>query len=419
MRYNPLPTDFFTRTRTRFVEEMAEQSLAVFFSAVPVIRSADAFHHYRQSSDFFYLTGIEQENCALMLHPENRKGKTGTLFIPEPDPSRETWSGKMLTKEQAEELSGISEIRWMDSFENEFLRAQRRAEIVYLDYNDYGFRYPTSDETAFIRKVRERLPGLQIRKANAIVHDMRRVKSAEEIDLIRHAIRITDEAIRALWRQTKPEMKEYELEAVLAYHFLKNGSRRYAYEPIIASGIHSTILHYVSNDHTLRDGEVLLTDVGAEYGNYAADITRTVPVHGRFSERQRDVYQAVLDVQKEIIGEIKPGIMMDDLNDRAKELIGDKLIELELIGEKEEIAKYYMHSIGHFLGLDTHDVGTHDKPLERGNVLTIEPGIYIQEEKLGVRIEDNILVTNDGCEVLSAMIPKEVDEIEPLVGGKD
>lgn len=416
MRYTPPDNELYIRNRKNFIDQMEEKSLAVFFSAVPVIRSADAFHHYKQSANFLYLTGIEQENCILILHPENRKGKTETLLIPRPDHAKETWSGKMLTKEEAESLSGISEIMWTDNFESEFIRAQTRANLLYADYNDLGFSHTTSTNIEFIRKIRETLPGLQIRKASHIVHALRRVKSSEEIRLIKHAIKITSEALKALWCETKPGVKEYELEGVLAYHFIKNGSRRYAYEPIIAGGIHSATLHYVDNDSVLENGQVLLTDVGAEYGNYASDITRTVPVNGKFTDRQREVYQAVLKVQKQIISEIKPGIMMDDLNDQAKALIGKALIKLELIGDKDETAKYYMHSIGHFLGLDTHDVGTHDKPLEPGNVLTIEPGIYIPEEKLGVRIEDNILVTQKGHENLSALISKEVDEIESLVG---
>jgi len=416
MRYTPPDNEFYLRNRQRFVEQMEEDSLAVFFATVQVLRSADAFHHYKQSSNFLYLTGIEQEGCILLLYPPDEKGKTETLYIPQPDPGKETWTGKMLNKEEAEELSGISNIKWVSDFENAFIRQQENKSTLYADYNSLGFQYPTSANLEFINKVQHTLPGLQLKKANTIVHELRKVKSSEEIELMQKAIDITGEALLGLWGETKPGMWEYELEAVLAYHFLRHGSRRYAYEPIIASGIHSATLHYIDNDSKLEDGDVLLTDVGAEYGNYAADITRTVPVNGKFTARQRDVYQAVLDVQKQIIAAIKPGVMMSDLNERTKDLIGDHLISLELIGEKEETAKYYMHSIGHFLGIDTHDVGTQKTPLEPGNVLTVEPGIYIQEEKLGIRIEDNVLVTEAGNKVLSKRIPREIEDIESLVG---
>ncbi len=416
MRYTPPDNDFFGKNRQRFIDQMDENSLAVFFATVPVLRSADTFHHYKQSSNFLYLTGIEQEHCILVLYPPNQKGETETLFLPKPDPAKETSTGKMLNKEEAEELSGIANIKWTSEFDSYFIRQQEDASTLYADYNSLGFRYPTSANLEFINKVQHTLPGLQLKKASTIVHALRRVKSSEEVALIQRAIDITGEALLGLWAETKPGIWEYELEAVLAYHFLRHGSRRYAFEPIVASGIHSTTLHYIENDSRLEDGDVLLTDVGAEYGNYAADITRTVPVNGKFTNRQRDVYSAVLDVQKQVIAAIKPGVMMSDLNELAKELTSDHLIELELIGEREETPKYYMHSIGHFLGIDTHDVGSQKKPLEPGNVLTVEPGIYIQEEKLGIRIEDNVLVTEDGNEVLSKKIPKEIKEIESLIG---
>lgn len=416
MRYTPTDNEFFARNRQRFVEQMEEDSLAVFFAIVQVLRSADAFHHYKQSSNFLYLTGIEQEGCILMLYPPDEKGISETLYIPQPDPGKETWTGKMLNKEEAEELSGISNIKWISEFENTFIRQQEYKSTLYADYNSLGFKYPSSTNMEFIHKVQHTLPGLHLKKANTIVHELRKVKTSEEIELMQKAIDITGEALLGLWGETKPGIWEYELEAVLAYHFLRHGSRRYAYEPIIASGIHSATLHYIDNDSKLEDGDVLLTDVGAEYGNYAADITRTIPVNGTFTERQREVYEAVLDVQKQVIAAIKPGTMMSDLNEMAKDLIGDHLISLELIGDKEETAKYYMHSIGHFLGIDTHDVGTQKTPLESGNVLTVEPGIYIQEEKLGVRIEDNVLVTEEGNTVLSKRIPREIKDIESLVG---
>ncbi|MBS1271617.1 MAG: Xaa-Pro aminopeptidase [Candidatus Marinimicrobia bacterium] len=417
MRDPLLTSEFFTKHRQQFINGMDKESVAVFHAATPVIRSADQFYQYHQTSGFFYLTGIEQPNCVLMLHPENAKGKTETLFIPEPDPEREVWDGKMLDKETAEEISGIEaeNIQWKKSFEHAFIRAQENADTLYADYDDMGLKYSTSKNGEFLTRVQQGLPGLRIRKANGIMHRMRRVKSPEEIQLIEKAIEITKAALFAIWKHAKPGVMEYELEAHLAYHCIKNNARRFAYKPIIASGINAATLHYIENTKQIEEGELLLTDVGAEYSHYCADITRTIPVDGTFTDRQREVYEAVLDVQQTTLEAVKPGVMMEDLNKQAKDLIGERLIDLELVADKENTGKYYMHSVGHFLGLDTHDVGTYKQSLEPGNVLTVEPGIYIQEEQIGVRIEDNVVVTEDGYRVLSDSIPKEPDTLEDLL----
>ena len=412
-----LTPSFFEKNRRNFIAEMDGRSVAVFHAATPVINSVDQFHRYRQTSEFFFFTGIKQPGCVLMLYPEDEKGQTETLFIPKPDPSREVWDGKMLDKEAAEEINGFDakSIQWEKDFEGAFLRAQQYADVLYADYDDMGLRFSTSRNMQFLQDVQSNLPGLHIARASQITHNLRKKKSPEEIQVIEKAIDITGEALTDIWKHTKPGVSEYELEALLAYHFIINGARRYAYEPIIAAGLNAATLHYINNESRLEDGDVLLTDVGAEYSHYCADITRTVPVNGKFTDRQRNIYTAVLDVQKNLIEMIEPGVVMKDLNDQAKDMIGDKLLALELIGDKEETSKYYMHSIGHFLGLDTHDVGSTKQPLEPGNILTVEPGIYIQEEKIGVRIEDNILVTEDGCRNLSADIPKEIEEVENAV----
>ncbi|MCF7804402.1 MAG: aminopeptidase P family protein [Candidatus Marinimicrobia bacterium] len=418
MRDPILTPTFFERNREKFIARMEEQSIAVFHAATPVVNSVDQFHQFRQSSDFFYFTGLEKPGCILMMHPEDAKGKTTTLFIPQPDPSKEVWEGTMLDKETAEEISGIDAkyIQWEKSFEDTFIHAQRDREVLYADYDDLGFKYGTSKNVAFVGKVRKSLPALDIVKVGKITHDLRRIKQPEEIQLIEQAIEITGKALEAIWKRLSPGVMEYELEAELAYHCIANNARRYAYEPIIASGINAATLHYIDNSKQVNDGELLLTDVGAEYSHYCADITRTVPVNGTFTDRQREIYEAVLSVEKTIIESVKPGVKMKELNAEAKDMLGDRLMDLELIGDKEETGKYYMHSIGHFLGLDTHDVGSTKPPLEPGNILTIEPGIYVQEEQLGVRIEDDVLVTEDGCRVLSEDIPKDVEAVESQAG---
>ncbi len=412
-----LPPEFFSANRQNFMEAMEESSLAVFHGTGEVVNSADEFYRYRQTPNFFYLTGIEQPECILMLSPDNRKGETERLFIPEPDEKKETWIGEMLDMETAREISGIDRVQYLDDFDGAFTLEQEMLEHLYIDYEDEGFRYPTARRREFSEKVRSRLPGLQIKKANPVLSGLRRVKSPGEIELIRKTVNITVQAIRAVWAEVKPDLREYQLEAVLVYHFLWKGARNYAFDPIIASGSNATVLHYINNTGTLRDGEVLLTDVGARYGQYCADLTRTVPVNGRFTDRQKEVYQAVLEVQKQMIQEVKPGVHVDELNRKAGDLIGENMVTLDLISDKEDYNQYYMHRIGHFLGLNTHDVGTYTGPLEPNCVITIEPGIYIPEEHLGVRIEDDVLVTENGCEVLSDSLPKEPDELEELIGG--
>ncbi|HKJ66711.1 MAG TPA: aminopeptidase P N-terminal domain-containing protein [bacterium] len=412
-----LPAEFFRENRRKFMEQMVQGSIAVFHAAQPVIASADLFHHFIQAPNFFYLTGIEAPDCVLMLHPASRNEERETLFIPKPDPQREIWTGRMLDKDEVSEISGVDKVQYMDDFEGKFVREQQPLEYLYTDYEDEGFRYPTSESGEFRRKVQNELPGLRIKKANPILADLRRIKSPQEISLIRRAVEITGEALQAVWTECRSDRWEYQLEAVIAYHFISNGARKYAFAPIMASGASSTVLHYVANESQLEDGEVLLTDVGAKFLHYCADITRTVPVNSRFSGRQRDVYQAVLEVQRALIQSVKPGIHVDELNATARDLIGEKLIDLELVGETEEVNEYYMHRVSHFLGLDAHDVGTYTGVLEPGCVLTIEPGIYIREEGLGVRIEDDLLVTEEGCEVLSAGIAKEPSELEALVHG--
>lgn len=409
--------EFFTGNRRKFMAGMDGGSIAVFHAATPVVESGDQFYPYHQSPNFFYLTGIEQSGCILMLHPESKKGETEILFIPKPDPRKAVWNGRMLDKDQAAGMSGVEQVQYVEDFDGKFVVEQEPLEYLYTDYDDEGFRYPTSRNDEFLSKVTSRLPGLQTRKANPLMAELRRVKSPEEIQVIRQAIKITGEGIRALWKETKPGLWEYELEAVLTYHFIRNGARRHAFEPIIASGGNSTTLHYIENDKQLADGEMLLTDVGARFVNYCADITRTIPVSGRFSGRQRAVYQAVLDTQKQVIEAVKPGVQVNDLNRLAQDSLGEQLKGLELIADTNETGKYYMHRVSHFLGLDTHDVGTYTGPVEPGCVLTVEPGIYIAEEAFGVRIEDDVLVTDDGCEVLSAAIPKEPAELEELVHG--
>ena len=417
-----LSVEFFRENRERFDRQMEEGSLAVFHAATPVIKSLDQFHRYHQTSNFYYLTGIDFPGCILLVHPPDREDRLATLYIPKPDSAREVWEGEMADKDEVRDISGIRDVRYAREFDSDFVKFQSSREIVYLDYDDSGFRFPTSHESRLFERIRETLPGLQLRKAGLILAELRRRKSEEELGLIRKAIEITHEGLQELWAAMNSGVMEYELEATLACHFIKNRARVFAYEPIIASGPNATVLHYVDNERRMEDGDLLLTDVGAQYGHYCADITRTVPVNGSFSPRQREIYEAVLGVQEEMIDSVRTGTSLEDLKALARDKMGETLKSLELIGDDGEISNYYMHSIGHYLGLDTHDVGDLNAPLEPGNVLTIEPGIYIREEGIGIRIEDDVLVTEGEPEILSGAIPKTVDDLEEMLlklSGKD
>jgi Xaa-Pro aminopeptidase len=285
---------------------------------------------------------------------------------------------------------------------------------VYVNSGIEKLYKPLNKALYFIQKVRERLFHLCFEEANQIMRPLRQIKDTEELEYLSKAIEVTAIGLNSIFNNARVGMYEYELEALLFYELKRRGLNYLGFAPIIATGINATILHYKKNNVAIKEGELVLCDVGALYNNYSADITRTFPINKQFTPRQRDVYSAVLGVQKEIISMIKPGVSMTDLNKKTTELIGEACVSLRLISDPQDYKKYYMHSVGHHLGMDTHDLGARDAILSTGMVLTIEPGIYIPEENIGVRIEDDIVVTEDGHKNLSIMIPKEVEELEDI-----
>jgi len=371
-------------------------------------RNGDVDYKYRQNSDFFYLTGIEQEKSVLLLcptHPE--KEKRELLFLTQPDKKTETWYGKKLTKQQAQEISGIKKVYWLSELSYFIKDYHERNKKVYLQTTVNRDFIPMPGEKMKRKvKLKKRIEFVCIKP---LMQEMRLVKEPEEIELIKKAISITKLAYKKVLKTIKPNIKEYELEAVITSEFIKNGAAGHAYEPIIASGENACILHYTENDKVCKDGDVVLFDFGAEYANYAADLSRTIPVNGKFTKRQQEIYDAVLDVQQKAIKLYVPGNTINKINEEVEKMIEEKLILLGLFSAEDVkkqdednplFRKYYMHGVTHFLGLDVHDVGAKDVVFKENMVLTCEPGIYIEEEGIGIRIENDIIVANSPIDLM-------------------
>jgi Xaa-Pro aminopeptidase len=427
MRYQPINRQLFIDNRDRLIKDISPKSVAVFNSNDVMPTSADGTHPFKQNTDLFYLTGIDQQETILLICPdammENRRE---ILFIRYTNDDIAIWEGQQLTKDEAAKISGIKTVFWTTDFEKIFTEIVTENQTIYLNTNEH-LRADTKLETRdarFLKWCKKAFPLHQYERLAPLMRRLRTVKSAEEIKQIRHACDITDKAFRRILGMVRPGVWEFEIEAEIVYEFLKNRSRGSAYEPIVASGPGSCVLHYTANDRQCMDGDLVLMDFGAEYANYAADVTRTIPVNGRFTERQKNVYNAVLRVQKAAIDLLRPGNTLEAYNKEVGKLMESELIALGLI-DAEEVKnqntesplyrKYFMHGTSHYLGLDVHDVGNRHRAFESGMVFTCEPGIYIIDEKIGIRIENDILITEDRPVDLTKNIPVEADEIESLM----
>lgn len=421
--------DFFRINRKNFIEKLLPNSLAIFHSNDVFPRNGDQSFKYRQQSDLFYLTGIEQERTILMLYPDcPNPDLKEVLFIIEPNEMLKTWEGHKFSKKEAQDISGIEKVRWVDQFATVLTEAMSFAENVYLnaiEYSKFSTDVPYRD-LRFAREIRESYPNHNYRRAAPIVNGLRMIKSDEEVKLMREAISLTGKAFDRILSFVKPGVAEYQVEAELTHEFLFQGASGSAYHPIIASGENACTLHYVENSAICKDGDLLLMDFGAEYGNYAADLTRTIPVSGKFSERQKACYNAVLRVLRTSSRLLVPGNTIDKVNKEVNKLMEEEMIGLGLF-TREEVAKqdpesplyakYFMHGVSHFLGLDVHDVGSKFEPFRPGMVFTFEPGLYIREEKIGIRLENNYLITEGEPEDLTKEIPVEAEEIERFMFG--
>ena len=425
MKYTRLPSAVFTKHRQRFMAKLKPNSIAVFNANDIYPISADSTLPFEQHRDLFYLTGIDQEETILILCPDAKDPKHREMvFVRETNAHIAVWEGHKLTKSEAAAVTGIDHVQWTADFEASFLELAKQAENIYINTNEhYRAKVETQTrEDRFIEWCKQQFPKKNYEKSNFILQGLRGVKDPEEIAHIQQACDITEKGFRRILGFVKPGVWEFEIEAEFSHEFLSNRSKGFAYTPIIASGANSNVLHYIENSQQCKAGELILMDVGAEYGNYASDMTRTIPVSGRFTPRQRAVYEAVLKVKDEATKLLIPGVLWKDYHVEVGKLMSSALVDLGLLAKKEvsdnteAYKKYFMHGTSHHLGLDTHDYGLLDEPMETNMVFTVEPGIYIPDEGFGIRLEDDVVVQATGAPVnLMTNIPIDPDEIEALM----
>ncbi len=427
MRYQKIDPELFVGNRERLRALLPPNSVAVFNSNDILPTNADGTMLLRQNSDIFYLSGIHQEETILVIFPDAPDEKQREmLFTKETSELIAIWEGAKHTKQSASETSGIENVHWIDAFPGIFRMLMTQADQVYLNSNEHA-RATDQVETRdlrFIRETQKHYPLHDFKRLAPLMAQLRSIKNSIEVELISKACEITEAGFRRVLEFIKPGVKEYEVEAELIHEYLRHGSDGFAYDPIIGSGANACVLHYLENDATCEDGEMLLMDVAARYANYNSDLTRTVPVNGRFSERQKAVYNAVLRTMRACSQMLRPGVILKDYQEEVGKLIESELLDLQLITkkdiddqdpEKPAYKKYFMHGTSHHMGLDVHDLGDTWRPVEEGMVFTIEPGIYIREENFGCRLENNYLIGKDGNVDLMATIPVEAEEIEELM----
>lgn len=410
--------EVFISNRHNLMESLEDNSAVILFAGKAPIKSADEKYQFTPNRNFYYFTGIDEEEHILLMKKTSGKIEE-ILFIKEIDEVKERWIGKSIRPDEAKEVSGIKTVKFKNELKTILNKSFNKFDSisVYLDLNKEDYDDVTSVEHQFAKELRDKYPSVNIRNVYPKVIPLRKVKCKEEVDNIQKAIDITIEGVKNIIKNIKPGMKEYELEAYFEFICRSMGTRDYAFKTIAASGKNATILHYVDNNSVVKDNDLILFDLGAQYKYYNGDITRTFPVSGKFTERQKEVYNAVLRVNERVIKAVKPGVKFQDLNKQSKKWIAEECIKLGIIKKEEEVTKYYWHSIGHSLGLDTHDLDTPDRDtvFKEGMIWTVEPGIYIEEESIGIRIEDDVLVTSDGVKVLTDGMIKTVEDIEEFM----
>lgn len=408
-----MKNNFFKSNRERLGEKLENRSAVVLFSGQAPKKSADESYDFTTNRHFYYMCGVKEPQVMLMIVKDEHAIKS-TLFIKKADPVMEKWVGKTISKEDALTVSDVEEVKYVEDFEGtlHYMLTRQTVDNLYLDFELEGFNVSLTKEQVFANTCKERYPFINIKNVHSIINLLRVIKAPYEVDKLKEAIKVTDEGIGALMKNAQSGMMEYALEAHFDFVLKCNGIKDYAFKTIAASGVNATVLHYSSNDSVIPKDSLVLFDLGAQYEYYNADITRTIPSDGKFTERQKTFYNIVLKANEEVIKAIKPGVPFTRLNEIVRELYLEELQALGLAETMEDVSKYYYHGVSHFLGLDTHDVGDRGMVLEPGMVLTVEPGLYIEEEEIGIRIEDDVLVTEDGCEVLSKDIIKTVEDIE-------
>ena len=428
MKYAPINNQLFIKNRAKFTAQMKPKSIAVFNSNDTFTTGADSTMPFEQSRDLFYLSGADQEESILVLFPDAiDPNHREILFLTETNEHIAIWYGAKYSKKEGAEVSGIKTIYWLSEFDKVFYDLMTEAETVYFNTNEH-YRQAVKIETRedrFIKKCKKDFPAHKWEKSGQIMQAIRGVKEPEEIEQMQTACEITNKGFRRILPFVKPGIMEYELEAEYMHEFLRARSKGFAYTPIIASGYSACVLHYIENNKMCKDGDMLLMDVGAEYANYSSDMTRTIPVNGRFSDRQKAVYNAVLRVKNEATKMLTPGTLWGEYHKEVGKLMTSELLGLGLIDKNDvknedpnwpAYKKYFMHGTSHHLGLDTHDYGALKTPMKANMVFTVEPGIYIPDENMGIRIEDDVVIQEKG-EPFNLMrnIPIEVEEIEDLM----
>ena len=426
MKYNKISNKLFIKNRKDFITELASNSIAFFNSNDIYPISADSTLPFEQHRDIFYLSGIDQEESILVISNNKNYDYKEILFIRETNDHIIHWEGEKLTKKEATEVSGINTVHWLGEFDRFLDELIKNHDNIYINTNEH-YRQNVETETRedrFIKKLKK-IGGINFKKSNPILQKQRSIKDPIEIELIKKACEITKKGFERVLSFVKPGVWEYEIEAEFSHEFLRNKSKRFAYTPIIASGINSNYLHYIKNNKQCKSGEIILMDVGAEYANYSSDMTRTIPVNGKFTTRQKTIYQAVLNVKKSATELLRPGILWKDYHIEVGNIMTSELLKIGLLNKvdiqnqtkkKPAYKKYFSHGTSHHMGLDTHDYCDLDMPFEKNMVLTVEPGIYIMEEGFGIRLEDDVVINENGSPTnLMANIPIEIEEIEELM----
>jgi len=427
MKHLPLNSKIFSENRKRFMKEMKPNSIAIFNSNDEIPSNGDALYRFQQNTDLYWLCGIDQEDTMVILFPDAPDARNREILVlVRPNETKEKWDGKRLRAKEATALCGIETIIWLDSLDAALQPLIHLADTIYLNTNENDRKaslIPTRDYR-FIEEMKQRYPLHYYERSAKIMRSLRAVKSPLEIEVVQKAIDITEKTFRRVLQFIKPGVMEHEIEAEIVHEFLRNRAKGEAYGSIIASGDRARTLHYIFNNEECKDGEMLLMDFGANYGGYAADLTRTVPVNGKFTKRQKEVYNACLHLHDYAKGLLKPGITIIDYHEKVGDEATKTFVKIGLLTKADvknedssnrAYRKYLYHGISHHLGLDVHDLGTKTEPLKPGMLLTVEPGIYIEEEKMGIRIENNVWITKHGNIDLMKNIPITVEEIEKLM----
>ena len=428
MKYHPIDSTLFVKNRSNFMAQMKANSLAVFNSNDIYPISADSTMPFQQHRDIYYLSGVDQEESILVMFPDcpNRKHRE-ILFLKETNDHIAVWEGEKLTKKRAFEVSGIKTVYWLQDLKKVLAELMAQSDTVHINTNEH-YRASIETETRedrFTKWLLNTYPAHKVEKSNPILQRLRSIKDPIELDLLQKACNITEKGMRRVLKFIKPGVAEYEIEAEFIHEFLRNRSKGFAYTPIIASGNNANVLHYIENNQICNDGDLILLDVGAEYANYSSDMTRTIPVNGRYSKRQKEVYNAVNNVKINATNMLIPGTIWADYHKEVGKLMTSELLGLGLLDKADvqnedpnwpAYKKYFMHGTSHHMGLDTHDYGLLWEPMKTNMVFTVEPGIYIPEEGFGIRLEDDVVIQEKGAPLnLMKNIPIAIEEIEDIM----